>query len=348
MTTYNLEEDPNVFITPHLWDNKFLYRMEHFDAVENRKTIRQIDLRSDKLMVYGTEIKESMLQKLSESLILKSHVGILYVNCNGACYFLLTGKGCYRPIHNVIFDWSQFGVTVPNSVDDSLRKQLSSLESEALSTKTSLEASNKAVKELEGQLLACRKEKQDMEVDLRKVSGQLPLIGFELEISKIELESYKKEVNELEDQLSTCMEVRENMKLEVQKLQDDIEQQLSTYKKERQDMEDQLSLAKKELQYTKTQLESSQKMVLDHLWSINSEVKSTNQRLDQLLTSTLWNGLERCHLSQPIRLQAGTRSYTLPVIHELYDSMNNNLPIIFMATDDDDVPRQSSNYMKLD
>lgn len=257
MAIYNLEEDPNIYITPTRYGNRFVYRMANFvKGSYTRKVIRDIDLRNNKLMIHGTEIKETILRKLYESLTLGvgQKMGHIYVNCNGACFFFVSGKGICRPIHNVIFDWSMFEVIVPNSLTDSLRKkleekekeieqnvQISSAKNEALSAMASLEDADKNIKELENQLSSCIKENEDMIKELRKLQDELSFTKDELKSTKVMvLESSTKEVNEVKD-------IPQN-----------------------------------------TEVELIHK-VSDHLHSVSSKVKSTNQKLDQVLVSQLWN-----------------------------------------------------------
>lgn len=268
MATHNLEEHPDLFITRGSYDDKFVYKMIHISGEQNWYHVQSIDLRSDKLVIYGTEIKESALVRLHQSLIFRGRNGCVAVNCHGACYFSVEGKGLLTPVHNVIFDWSQFGVTVPNSINDSLRKeleqkekqiekmnqQLSSAEAEACSTNVALEALKKEIEELKEQLSACKrdrddmeeklqKESQNMEVELRKLCDQLSSAKSELQSATTHLELSKGRVMQLDQQLSTYEKERQNMELELQKLQG------------------QLSLVNSELQSTKTLLESSNRIV---------------------------------------------------------------------------------------
>ena len=84
MATYKLEETPTVFISPHP-DDKFTYTMAQFNnELHLLSILRLANLKEDKLIVYGTEIKELILQKLYESLRLGPRLGKIYVNCDGA------------------------------------------------------------------------------------------------------------------------------------------------------------------------------------------------------------------------------------------------------------------------
>ncbi|CAO2814697.1 unnamed protein product [Amaranthus hypochondriacus] len=171
---YNLDEDPNMYITPSNYGNRFVYKMVTFvrDSF-TKKVIRNIDLRKDKLMIYETEIKEKMLKRLYDSLTLGNvpKMGHIYVNCLGACYFFVTGKGICKPIYNIIFDWSKFEVIIPNSLNDSLRKQLD-----------------------------CSKmENEDMIMKVKKLEEELSRTKNELEASRRVMETSRKEVNEVKD-----------------------------------------------------------------------------------------------------------------------------------------------------
>lgn len=74
-----------------------------------RSIIGDIDLNKDKLIIYGTEIKEAaMLQKLYDCLRLGPS-GTVFVNCNGECNIWISKSGFDRLHHNITFDWSPFG-----------------------------------------------------------------------------------------------------------------------------------------------------------------------------------------------------------------------------------------------
>ncbi|CAO2813178.1 unnamed protein product [Amaranthus hypochondriacus] len=283
MVVYNLEETPEIFIVPHYYDNKFVYRMEHIIGEGNRNEIRSIDLKSDKLMVYGTEIKESSLQRLHDSLIIRQKAGIIHVNCDGACYFLIAGKSsCCRSIHNVIFDWSSFGVIIPNSLNDSLKKELGQKEKEidhlnhqVSCNERNLKASKKEVEELKEQVSTLIKEKRDMEVKMHKASERLALVDFELELHKIELKSSQKIEEDLLDELCSCNEKCRDTEIELQKLQT------------------QLSCVKSELQYTKIELENSTTRIqeleveLSKCRKISQEHESESRRVQQQYSSII-------------------------------------------------------------
>ncbi|KAL2937681.1 Microtubule-associated protein 1A [Bienertia sinuspersici] len=230
----------------------------------SRRVIRNIDLRNDKLKVYGTEIKEPMLRRLYESLTLGvgPKMGHIYVNCNGACYFFVTGKGICRPIYNSIFDWSAFEVIVPNSLTDSLRKKLEEKETEfeqssaqCSSKGDCLEVANKNIEDLEHQLACCKKENKDMIIELRKLQD-------ELSFAKDELISTKKEM----------LVSSEN------KVQDFIKD------------------------YQDNNVELMQK-VSDKLQSVNSKVKFANKRLDQALVTQLWTNSKKDDLPEFIVIE---------------------------------------------
>uniref|UniRef100_A0A803N058 Uncharacterized protein n=1 Tax=Chenopodium quinoa TaxID=63459 RepID=A0A803N058_CHEQI len=278
MTTYNLEETPDVFITPRFYNNKFEYRMEHINGEGDRKVIRSIDLRNEKLMVYGTEIKESLLSRLYDSLILRPKAGIIYVNCEGACYFLISGSACHRPIQNVIFDWSHFGVIIPNSLNDSLKKQLdekdknidllnhqvSSIEVEMQATKDNLKASMGEVEKLKEQVLTCKKEQNELGAKIQEAYERVALVDFELELYKIELDSYKKGEEEFLDEICSYKEKTQRLELDLQKTQA------------------QLSSVNSELQSTKIELEISTKSIKE-LGIQLSLCKKENQELERKL-----------------------------------------------------------------
>ncbi|XP_056699108.1 uncharacterized protein [Spinacia oleracea] len=271
MATYNLEESPDVFITPHFYDNEFQYRMVSISGEDDRKVIRSIDLRSDKLIIYGTEIKQSLFKRLYDSLIIRPKAGILYVNCEGACYFLISGKGCHRPNQNLIFDWSPFGVTIPNSVNDSLKKQLqekdkvisvlnhqySLIEVEMLSTKDDLKGSMEQVEKLKEQVSSCKKVQNEMGVKIHEAYERVALVDFELELYKIELNSYKKGEEELLDQICSCKEGCRKLELELEK------------------RHAQLSSAYTELQCTKVDLETSAKSIKELGFQLSSCMKES-------------------------------------------------------------------------
>ena len=72
MTVYNLEENPEVFISAT--NDKFCYDMDHVHANNDTMTfIRQINLKSDRLMIYGSEIKgsidENIITKVLRSIV---------------------------------------------------------------------------------------------------------------------------------------------------------------------------------------------------------------------------------------------------------------------------------------
>ncbi|KAK9690012.1 hypothetical protein RND81_09G098800 [Saponaria officinalis] len=298
MVIYNLEETPNVFITPNYYDNVFEYRMEEFKGEEDGKTIGYINLRSDKLMVYGSEVKESVLQRFYESLVLRPKVGIIYVNCNGACYVRVAGR-TYRPIHNVIFDWSSFGVVVPNSLNESLKKQVEELEKavkksnkegelariEVECTKASLKASNDEVNEL-------KKVQNELGLKVQKAYEKVALVDFELELYKIELESCKKELDDVLDDLCSCKDERAKMEVELHTIRDQLSSEILNSNKINDDLEmkskfleNELTLVRYELHSTKDKLEFSDKNVKalkEQLSSFKNICKDMKEELEKV------------------------------------------------------------------
>ncbi|KAK9689993.1 hypothetical protein RND81_09G096900 [Saponaria officinalis] len=348
MVVYNLDETPDVFISPDYYDNKFVFEMARIDNNLD-ETIRSIDLRNDKL--------------LHESLLLRPQRGYVYVNCNGETYVLKSGK-FYRPIHNVIFDWSSFGVIVPNSLNASLKKQVEELEKaveksnkEGEIAKASLIALNDEVNEL-------KKVQNELGLEMQKAYEKVALIDFEVELYKIELKSCKRELDEVLDDLCSCKDERAKMEVEMRMLRDQLSSEISTANKRNYDLdmqskiwkmrnydlemkskslENKLSSVLSELQSTKDQLESSNNKVNEleeqllsfknkcedmkdklekveelkdqirfyeeehqcmelliqkmnnHIELINMEVKSSNQKLDQLLISSLWKKFNHTH-----------------------------------------------------
>uniref|UniRef100_A0A803M628 Uncharacterized protein n=1 Tax=Chenopodium quinoa TaxID=63459 RepID=A0A803M628_CHEQI len=180
-------------------------------------------------------------------------MGHIYVNCDGACYFFVTGKGICRPIYNNIFDWSMFEVILPNSLNVSLRKNLEQKENEIKQSKASFEVANKNMKELEYQLSLCRKENEDMTTKIKLLQGEHSLTKDES--TKMTLESLEKEANEVKDYRS-------------------------------------LQASKNEHDHQHNKVEILEK-VSEHLHSVSSKVKSTNQKLEQALVSKLWNTIHR-------------------------------------------------------
>lgn len=103
----------------------------------------------------------------------------------------------YKPLQSVIFDWSRFGVIVPNSVNDLLRKQVHLKDLDVLTAK-------KEIEELKEQLSSTRKDGEDQKMELEKVRKLLSLKEFELETKNVEFELCKEEVKKLSLDLSTC------------------------------------------------------------------------------------------------------------------------------------------------
>lgn len=265
MSTYKLEETPDTYISPCIdpYDS-FVYRMVHFDGESNWRVIGNIDLRKDELIVHGTRINESLLQKLHSSLVLRPRTGKVYVNANGACYIVVTNKGIFRPINNIIFDWSLFGVIVPNSVNHSLRKQVQQKVQELAAMNTLLISSakgdasalKKEMEEFKQLLLTYQKDQEDMKMESREVRCKISSKEFELEDTKIEFESFKEEVKNLREQLYSSKNESEDMKTKVQ------------------NMQDQLCSVEAELRSTKIELQSSKKSI--------KESESCNDKIKQL------------------------------------------------------------------
>uniref|UniRef100_A0A803M621 Uncharacterized protein n=1 Tax=Chenopodium quinoa TaxID=63459 RepID=A0A803M621_CHEQI len=204
-----------------------------------------------------------MWEKLHNSLLLRAKEGKVYVNCNGACYIVvyqtnwsnIVTNNFYRPINNVIFDWSQFGVTVPNSVNDSLRKQLQQKDQDVTMMSTLLCS-------VKGEASACRMQQQDTEMELQKVRNQLCVKEFDLNATKTKLELSKEEVKELQDQVSTsnkkdyqnlemnCKSKKEyeEMKVKVQSMQDQVYKAVADLQSQR---------------LTKSRLETSHKKIFE-------------------------------------------------------------------------------------
>ena len=202
-----------------------MYRMVRFKDESNFEIIRDIDLRKDKLIIHGTEIQESMLQNMYDCLRLRQDiVGKIYVNCNGACYIVAKGK-IYRPNDNAIFDWSRFGVIIPNSAIDISRKQvqdkeekLSAMEIEFEVKKTEFkgkmmefELAREEVKILHDQLCNSKKENEEMKAKIQNMEDQICLYEEKLSALKIELESSNKNMKELEFELCSCRKENEDI-----------------------------------------------------------------------------------------------------------------------------------------
>uniref|UniRef100_A0A803M622 Uncharacterized protein n=1 Tax=Chenopodium quinoa TaxID=63459 RepID=A0A803M622_CHEQI len=276
MTTYKLDETPDTYISALVDQGSCVYRMLSIKGESSYTYIRDIDLKKDKLIVYGTEIKESMWEKLHNSLLLRAKSGKVYVDCNGACYIVvyqtiqsnIVTNNLYRPIDNVIFDWSQFGVIVPNSVNDSLRKQLQPKDQE-LMTMSSLLSSAK------GEASACRKQQQDTEMELQKVSNQLGVKEFELNATKTKLELSKEEVKELQDQVSNSNKKDyRNLEMELQKVQHQLSStmsELETTKIVWEFSKEQLISSKKENEEIKVKIQSMQDQVYKAVADLQSE-----------------------------------------------------------------------------
>ncbi|KAK9689994.1 hypothetical protein RND81_09G097000 [Saponaria officinalis] len=272
MVVYNLDETPDVFITPIYMNNEFVYEMAFVEGEENIKRIRSTDLRTDKLMIYGSEVKQSMLKRLYESLIIKPKT-VIFVNCNCACYVVVVGK-VYKPIYNVIFDWYSFGVIVPNSVNDLLTKQVEKLEKavenskqqselakiEVESTKASHKASNDEVNEL-------KKVQNELGLKVQKAYEKVALTDFEVELYKIELESCKKELDDVLDDLCCCKDEKATKEVEMNTVRDRLLDELCNSKEEKINME-------KELQNKH-----------DQISSINSSLHTKNRELEMKLKS---------------------------------------------------------------
>ncbi|KMS96812.1 hypothetical protein BVRB_8g199940 [Beta vulgaris subsp. vulgaris] len=279
MTTYNLDETPHIFIAPYE-NKKMRYQKVNFKEWPKHSIIGDINLDKDKLIIHGTEIKEHMFQKLYDSLRLGAK-GTVFVNCNGACYIWMLSVGFDRLHHNVRFDWSPFGVTVPNSVDDLLRKELqqkdkevvdmtsllATAKGEASANKEGWEASKQEVEELKELLLACRMEQLDKDVELQKVlSQQRSVKEFELEAAKFKVELFK-EIKERHDQVSdTNKKNYRNVEMELHMVQHQLfnsRMENEDMKEKLQSIQDQVFSVVTELQSTKIELASSNKNMVE-------------------------------------------------------------------------------------
>ncbi|KAK9689992.1 hypothetical protein RND81_09G096800 [Saponaria officinalis] len=218
MVVYNLDETPDVFITPYYYEDEFVFEMALIEKEEASKPIRSIDLRKDKLLIHGTEIRESMVRRLRESLLLRPKHNYIYVNCNGETYVLI-GEKLYRPIDNVIFDWSSFGVIVPNSVNASLQKQVEELEKaveklnkEGEIAKASLIASNDEVNEL-------KKVQNEMGLEVQKAYEKVALINFKGERAKMEMHTMR---DQLLSEISTANKRNYDLEVKLKKLKNEM------------------------------------------------------------------------------------------------------------------------------
>ncbi|CAO2814696.1 unnamed protein product, partial [Amaranthus hypochondriacus] len=260
MATYNLDESQDIFIFPEFYGDEFKYRMVRITNEEGDRTkIRSINLKNDKLIIYGTEIQKSLLKRLSESLDFKGKNGFICVNCDGACYLVASGKN-YRPIQNVIFDWSPFGVTVPNSVHESIKirldeqgKIIDQLNNQISSNEANLKGFMEEIEDLKVQVSTYKK-------NMEKAYERLALVDFELQLYKVELESSKKIEEDLLDELCDCREEKKNMEVDSRKIK---------YR---------CSMVNDELRSTKIELESS----IMRIKELECEVSSCKKARDEL------------------------------------------------------------------
>ncbi|KAK9689995.1 hypothetical protein RND81_09G097100 [Saponaria officinalis] len=341
MVVYNLDETPDVFIAPYYYNDEFVYNRTVIKEEENRKQIHSINLRSDKLVIYGSEVKESMFKTLYESLIIRLKNGWIFVNCNGACYVCVGGK-TYRPIHNIIFDWSSFGVIVPTSMNDMLKKQVEELEKavenskqqielakiEVESTKASLKASNDEIKEL-------KKVQNELGLKVQKANEKVALTDFEVELYKIELESCRKELDEILDDLCYCKDEKAKMEVELNKMRDQFLSEISNSNKRNGDLEmksklleNELSSVRSELHSSKEQLECSNKNAKeleDQLCMVNKDLSSVQSELhimqDRLL-SEISTSNNRNHY---LEMKSKTLENQLSLMQSELYSMQNQL-----------------------
>ncbi|KAL2937676.1 Cortactin-binding protein 2, partial [Bienertia sinuspersici] len=182
---------------------------------------------------------------------------------------------------------------------DHLNHQLSFVKHDIVTMKANLKALMEEVKKLEEKLTACQSEQKDKEANLQEACQRVALVEFELELYKVDLESYKTGEEELIDQLCSCKEKSRNMEVDLHKAQ----AHLSSVNCELQSTKNELdtsklrnaehgnSLIRFEFWKTKTVqqfLEVELEKALDHLCTIDYELMSTNQKLDQLLVSKLW------------------------------------------------------------
>uniref|UniRef100_A0A803N059 Uncharacterized protein n=1 Tax=Chenopodium quinoa TaxID=63459 RepID=A0A803N059_CHEQI len=147
-----------------------------------------------------------------------------------------------------------FDVILPNSLNVSLRKKLELKENEIKQSKASLEVANNNMKELEYQLSLCRKENEDMKTKIKLFQGELS--STKDESTKMALGSLEKEANEVKDYRS-------------------------------------LQASKKEHDHHQHNKVEILEKVSQHLHSVSSKVKSTNQKLEQALVSKLWNTIHK-------------------------------------------------------
>uniref|UniRef100_A0A803N061 Uncharacterized protein n=1 Tax=Chenopodium quinoa TaxID=63459 RepID=A0A803N061_CHEQI len=269
MSTYRLDETPEIFLSGVVKEGSYIFRL---NIIEPHTHLCDIDLWKDRLIVYGTEIDDSNREKLHQSLILRQDVGKLCVNCNGACYIFLIDKFVYyRPIQNVIFDWSLFGVKVPNSVQQQKETELEKISSllcsakdEAKANKDGWEAAKIEIEKLKKDLSKCGKQKKDEKIEQEEVKNQLlsskkdnKCLGLELQIM------VQRQVS------STVFEL-----LKTSKIMDRVA--ALEERGEVRKVEDRVSLIEKELDSTRTDQESTKKSV-EELDSLISSCKKENE-----------------------------------------------------------------------
>ncbi|KAK9690001.1 hypothetical protein RND81_09G097700 [Saponaria officinalis] len=135
----------------------------------------------------------------------------MWVNCDGACYFI--GQGNYfRLIHDVIFDWSPFGVRVPNSVNDLLRKDLEQINVKMNALNQELASSNAVLKGFQDEPFISKDENRKMKLELQKVNAELSCVNSELRSTKDRLESSNNNVKELEARLLDIGGIKDRLK----------------------------------------------------------------------------------------------------------------------------------------
>ncbi|KAK9689998.1 hypothetical protein RND81_09G097400 [Saponaria officinalis] len=276
MVVYNLDETPNIFISAQFYDNKFIYRMTQVVG-DNREVVRTIDLRNDKLRIYCNEINESMFQRLYDSLTFRNKAGRSYSSL----------------IHNVIFDWSPFGVTVPNSVNDLLRKALEHNNVKMNALNQELASSNAALKGLQDELLSFKNETRKMEFELQKVNDELSCVSSELHSTKDKLECSNNNVTELKARLLDVEDIKDKLKdsnnelneriLACERIKMDMEVKLQKACEKITSSDFEIRHYKVELKSCKDKNELQKKQ--DQISTVNYSLKTKNQELEMKLKS---------------------------------------------------------------
>lgn len=76
MATDNSEDYPDHYIFPPDDDEKFVYKMYRISGELNWRHVQSIHLRCEKLMIHGTLIKESNLDRIIEVLFLGDELAV--------------------------------------------------------------------------------------------------------------------------------------------------------------------------------------------------------------------------------------------------------------------------------